>query len=568
LLGYILTSLIVTWPIITHLRGWVPGFGDWGQNMWALWWTRHALLNLAQTPFFTNYLFYPEGVTLLFHPLDVSDGLLALPLYGILGGDVTYNLMILLSFVLGGWGAYLLALYLTQHRGASFVAGLVFVLSPYHFLRIDLGHLNLSTLQWIPFYVLFLLKFIQQGSKRSAGLAILFLAFGALNSWYYVIYCGLLTLAILFWPNSPQKSRAMSWPQSGVLRLGRIALILTITIIILSPLLLPMFQLLGTTTLVGEHNPVRHSVDLFSFWVPGPPSTWAAWFENVWISYAAQNREPGASAYLGYTVLGLSIISLISRRWQRQALWWLALALGFTLLALGPQLQIDGQIFDIPLPYQWLTNLIPAFAVTGIPGRFVVMTSLALAMLTAYGLATLTRWLQQGNPTAQTVSRWLWLVAASLIILEYLAIPVRLTSTNLDNFYDTMAADTDTMAADTEPYAVLDVKWDANFLMHAQTVHGKPLVGGWLARLPQSQATYLNQSSLDKAFLYLLLGSEGPTLTDPAAIRPAIRSALAERNVRYIIDHDNVAGPWLEQLVGWPVVYIGDEVVVYGDKGQ
>jgi hypothetical protein len=104
--------------------------------------------------------------------------------------------------------------------------------------------------------------------------------------------------------------------------------------------------------------------------------------------------------------------------------------------------------------------------------------------------------------------------------------------------------------------------------MHAQTVHGKPLVGGWLARLPQSQAAYLNQGSLDRAFLYLLLGTEGTTLTDPATIRPAIRTALAERNVRYIIDHDNVAGPWLEQFVGWPVVYRGDGVVVYGDEGQ
>jgi hypothetical protein len=155
LLGYILISLMATWPLVTHLQGWVPGYGDWGQNMWALWWTRQAILSLAQSPFFTTYLFYPEGVTLLFHPLDVSDGLLVMPLYGLLGGDMSYNLIVLLSFGLGGWGTYLLALYLTGHRAASFLAGLVFALSPYHFLRIHIGHLNLATLQWIPFYVFF-----------------------------------------------------------------------------------------------------------------------------------------------------------------------------------------------------------------------------------------------------------------------------------------------------------------------------------------------------------------------------------------------------------------------------
>ena len=122
------------------------------------------------------------------------------------------------------------------------------------------------------------------------------------------------------------------------------------------------------------------------------------------------------------------------------------------------------------------------------------------------------------------------------------------------------------MAQDEENYAVLDIKWDANFLMHAQTVHGKPIVGGWLARLPEEQADYLNQDGLDQAFLYLLLGPEGLTLTDPAAISAGVQAALAEREVRYIIDHGSGAGPFLEQLVGWPVVYEAEGVVVYGDN--
>ena len=574
-IGYLLAGLVATWPLVTRLHGWVPGLGDWGQNMWALWWTRQSLLSLAQSPFFANYLFYPEGATLLFHPLDVSDGLLGIPLYGVFGGDVTYNLLVLLSFVFGGWGTYLLAFYLTGHRGASFVAGLVFALSPYHFLRLQLGHLNLSTLQWIPFYVLFLLKFVRQGSRRSGLLAVFFLVLMALNSWYYVLYCGLLSLVIIFWPNGEQSGRAATKlqvsPQTEkkssssavasqfLVRLGRIVLVLLATIIVLSPLLIPMFRLLSTTVLVGEHNPVRHSVDLLSYWVPGPPSTWADWFEDVWISYAAHNREPGTSAYPGYIVLGLSLVGVLGRRWRRQAVWWWVVALGFALLAMGPQLQIDGQILDVQLPYRLLSNIIPAFSIAGIPGRFVVMTSLALAMLSAYGLVTLATWLSRRNSaSAGTVSLWLSVVVGLLIGLEYLAIPVQLTRTEVDDFYQLMAAD-------AEFYSVIDVKWDANFLMHAQTVHSKPLVGGWLARLPAEQAAYLNQGGIDTAFLALLLGAEWQVLADdPAALQAALQSALFERQVRYIIDHDNAAGPWLEQIVGWPVVYETGEVVVYG----
>ena len=569
LIGYSLISIIATWPLITHLRGWVPGFGDWGQNLWALWWTRQALLVEGQQPFFTNYLFYPEGVTLLFHPLDVSDGLLALPLYGLFGGDVTYNLMILLSFVLGGYGAYLLALYLTHHRAAAFIAGLIFTLSPYHFLRVDLGHLNLSTLQWIPFYILFLLKFVERSDKRAAVLAVFFLVFTALNSWYYVVYCGLFSLAVVFWPGrkplavSGQRSAvsgqqlAVNYVSTFIGRGVRIAAVLVMAIILLLPLLLPMFRLLGSTTLIGAHNPLRHSADLLSFFVPGPPSTWAGWFEDIWIAYAAQNREPGASAYLGYSVLALSLMGLLDKRWRPQSWWWLAVAVGFSVLALGPQLQIDGQLLGISLPYHWLATLIPVFAITGIPGRFVVMTSLALAVLAAYGVINLSRigdQLSAGNRSSFFILHSSFFI---LILLEFLSIPLRLTSTDLNPFYHTLAAD-------QNKYAIIDIKWDANFLMHAQTLHNKPLIGGWLARLPQDQAAYLDETSLDKAFVRLLLGEEGAALTDPAVIQSAIQTALAEREVRYIIDHNNAAGPWLKEAFGWSVVFEDDEIAVYG----
>ena len=503
IVAYILVSLAATWPLMTRLQGWVPGFGDWGQNMWALWWTREALLGLRQSPFFTPYLFHPTGVTLLFHPLDVTDGLLTLPFYGIFGGDVSYNFIVLLSFVLSGLGVYYLALDLGQQRGAAFVAGLVFTLSPYHFLRLELGHLNLASMQWIPFYLLFLFKFTRGGQLRFAFLAVLFMVLNALCSWYYVIACGLVSLAALTWDfkSLSEKSAEVapgeasladtppglgSHAQPAIFRVGfkgsimwprlilRAALVLVLTVLALSPLLGPMFQLLNRTEWVGEHNPLRHSVDLLSFWVPGPPSTWATRFEDVWISYATQNREPGASAYLGYSVLGLSLVGLGGRQ-RKEAWWWLSVGLGFAILDLGPQLQVDGQIFETKLPYYYLDTFVPGFSISGIPGRFVVMTSLATVVLTGYGLSELAR----RFPRRATLFS---LGAALVVSLEFLAAPVAGSATELPQFYAAMAAD-------DQGYAVIDLKWDANYLLHAQTVHGKPLVGGgWPAcqRIKQS----------------------------------------------------------------------------------
>jgi hypothetical protein len=249
-------------------------------------------------------------------------------------------------------------------------------------------------------------------------------------------------------------------------------------------------------------------------------------------------------------------------------LWWLVVALGFTLLALGPQLQIDGQILGVSLPYGWLATILPMLSITGIPGRFVVMTSLALSVLAAFGLATIADWLLSkrrqwpaDRPRKRVAGVWISLAVGLLLVLEYLAVPLRLSSTELDEFYHLAAAE-------TEDYSILDIKWDANFLMHAQTVHGKPLVGGWLARLPEVQAAYLDQGGLDRSFLFLLLGPKGTSLSDQAALRSAVRNALAERKVKYIIDHNRTAGPWLEQLVGWSVIYEGDDIVVFEEDGK
>lgn len=559
--AYLLIAIAATWPLITHLQGYVPGTGDWGQNMWALWWTRQALLVEGVSPFFTTRLFHPEGVTLLFHPLDVADGLLTLPLYALVGGDVSYNLTVLLAFTLSGHTCYLLALHLTRHRLASFIAGLIFMLSPYHFLRLDIGHLNLVTLQWIPLFVLFVMRASSPSGPslftplplggvwrglpsslkrvRLSGLAALLLVFIALHSWYYVIDCGLLAVALLIFAPTKNRSR---WP---------ILLTLTLAVLGLLPLLLPMLQHLSSTVFVGEHDPLRHSVDLLSFWIPGPQSSWGAWFEPTWIAYAAHDREPGASAYFGYTVLALTLLSLWGRPLRRQAIWWAAVGLGFTLLALGPQLQFNGQISEHDLPYALLQQ-VPIFSIAGIPGRFIVMTSLALAMMAALGLC---QWPMLGQHRSRVS------VIALLILIEYAALPIRLTATTLPDVYHDLASD-------PAAYALLDTKWDANYLLHAQTVHGKPLVGGWLARLPESQAAYLNQDSLDHVFLHLLLGEAATTshTSDPATLAAAVQTALNQRQVRYIIDHDRRATPFLQPLLGWPIAYEDETLVVYENR--
>jgi hypothetical protein len=108
LLGYLALTLSLTFPLVRQFTSAIPGdsFDGW-QNYWNLWWLRSALLDAHTHPFFTPMLFHPTGVSLLFHTLNPFNGLVALPVQVAWGLLPAYNFIVLLSFTVGGMGAYL-----------------------------------------------------------------------------------------------------------------------------------------------------------------------------------------------------------------------------------------------------------------------------------------------------------------------------------------------------------------------------------------------------------------------------------------------------------------------------
>lgn len=111
LLLYSLLSLALTFPLVTQFASHVPGDGiDDPALAWNLWWIKHSLINQQLNPFQSGWMFYPIGINLAFYTLTVLNGLLSVPLQVALGLVPASNLVLLSSFVLSGYGAYLLAL--------------------------------------------------------------------------------------------------------------------------------------------------------------------------------------------------------------------------------------------------------------------------------------------------------------------------------------------------------------------------------------------------------------------------------------------------------------------------
>ena len=83
--------------------------GDGLQNLWNLWWFREALVHLHQSPWFTQVIHFPYGTTLVAHTFNPFNGLLAVILRPLFSLPTTYNLIVLFSFVMTGWGGLILS---------------------------------------------------------------------------------------------------------------------------------------------------------------------------------------------------------------------------------------------------------------------------------------------------------------------------------------------------------------------------------------------------------------------------------------------------------------------------
>jgi hypothetical protein len=467
-----LLTLVTTYPLATHLTTSIPGDGfDGWQNYWNFWWVKTALLDLHQSPYFTHYLYYPAGVSLLFQTLNIFNSLLTLPLQLTLGLTVSYNFVVLFSFVVGGYGAYLLAMEVLGSRVgladhlAAFLAGVVFTFAPFHFAHL-LGHLQVISLEWLPFYVLCLIRSLSSERLRVVPhivLPVVFLVFTALCDWYYVLYLLIFTLAYLGY-------RLWRRRRPGPLLL-KTGLVVVTAGLILSPLLAPIVaEALRDSAHVSSpfDTTVRLSADLLAFVTPNE-------FHPVWggaaatLSRAFTSSQSERIVFAGYIPLALGAYAVWAAR--KRALFWMLCGLLFAVLALGPYLHVGGRELAIPLPYLWLYRLFPLLSIARSVSRFDVMVMLSLAVLASIGLRAAVRTLPPARAT---------LVAAAsiaLVCVEFFPAPYPLSEVEIPGFYDDLALD-------QRQYAVLELpmNWDRPSHLLYQTVHHKPLVAGYVTR--------------------------------------------------------------------------------------
>ncbi|HEY0069407.1 MAG TPA: hypothetical protein VGE04_05505, partial [Chloroflexia bacterium] len=463
--GFMVLTVALTWPIAARLFSEVPGGGDAWQHIWNLWWVKQALLVEHTNPYHTDLLYYPEGVSLYFHTLVLTAGLIGIPLQ-LLGFNLiaTYNLVLLSTFVLAGYGMYLLCFYLTRHVWASFVGGIVFAFSPYHFAHL-FGHMNLASLQWLPFYVLALLKAFEPGpvwkwrqparadenrlavvpetshARRRVVWCVAagaLLALNAYTDWLYLIFLVLFTGLYAGWKLLvPTERRGLGlgmgirpWAEAAT----RLAIVGVVFLVLSAPIFFP--TLAEATRGYAQQPPLEvlvYSSDLTSAITPSElhPVWGAAIKEQVDHTgpYLPIKNPSERVVFLGFSVLVLAALGLWLGRRSRHIWFWGFAALATWLLSLGPLLQYMGKttftLFEVtvPLPYLLLYKL-PLLSIMRTPARLTALTMLALGVLVAFALATLLgrRYLERGRIFSFRNAVW-GLLLPAIIVFEFLATP-------------------------------------------------------------------------------------------------------------------------------------------------
>jgi hypothetical protein len=388
---YGVITVVMTWPLTPNLTRDIPG--DLGDPVLVCWLIAHAadhwlaLLSGdfgAAIRFWHAGFFHPEPLVTVYSEHFVAHALQILPVWVLTKNIILcYNLLFLASFVIGGTGMYLLARELTGSARGAFVAGLMFMFTPYRFAT--MSHLQALSSQWMPFALFGLRRYFVTGRRLplagGAGAVLL----QNLSSGYYLIYfvpfVGLYALVEVALRRLYRQWQV--WRDLAVA--GAVTLALTL------PFALPYAMLQRR---IGYRRPLAeieaYSADLLA-WLTADAHM------NVWGWLQAFPRNEGF-LFPGSVIAILAVVGVIvvwrgseDRHMRATASFAAAGCLLAIWMAIGPAPTMGGKPLPVPALYGFFYDYVPGFDVSRVPARFTTILVLFLAVAAAYGAAWLDR---------------------------------------------------------------------------------------------------------------------------------------------------------------------------------
>ncbi len=505
-------AVVFTWPLARLSTSQIPGgANDIWQCYWNFWWWRTALFEQASNPLWTDLLFHPHGVSLVLHTHSFFNQVVALPVNALLGPAAALNFATLLTFVLAGIAAHQLAFEVTKSRGAAYVAGFIFAFFPHH-LEQSLEHLNLASIQFLPWVALYALRMARDNSRRDAIAFGTCFALNALACWHYGVFT--LFIVPILWIAEWIRADDTAASVRHLFRQGLVALIPFVLF------MLPIAWVMISEASEAENyvkDPMNKGVDLVHLFVPSDHNPLLGALTHDFYAASRTYLSVGSQAYVGALTLVLAGLAWARRRTASATVTWSLIALVGIVLAAGAQPVIAGNTFDIPLPHMQFKH-IPLLSALRVANRFVVIAMLGLAVLAALGFAAIASGRRFAAP-----------LCVAILAIEFLWLPYPMQQVEFSPLIERVGSEAEG--------AILDIPFTDHSLsvlnLAYQTVHGRPIAGGYVSVPPHGDAALGNDN--------VLWHLSGPTPRVPARIDVGYLRSLGFSDVVLHLDRTREA---------------------------
>jgi len=528
LITYAAVILAYFLPVMHRLASdYIGDGGDNWQFAWNAWWTGTSLC-AGRNPFYCDMQFAPTGVPLVLHTLAPIPSLAVYLLSLALPTALAYNLVVITLYPLAGLTAFALARRCTGHTLAAFVGGLAFMLCPFLVSK-SLGHFNLQAAALLPLFVLTLLNGLdlpRPTRRQRAAITAVFLLI-LFSNVHTLIFAANIT--VWLWLYRGLKSRNLRNQSRQFWRLLRPVAAISI--------LWATFVLYYMIAYDLDPRPYRNPVfspEPLNYILPLHGNSW-------WHNIARPEGQLGEvlsgielAVYLGWLVFPLAIVGTIVGRKSHPWLTPIA-AISITALALsiGVKLQWHREIvtlFGHPIYMPMgLYRRIPILGSIGQAGRYLVITYMGMAV----GIAALLAWIAaRRGRTAGTIAA---LFVGIAICLDY-------------GFRPLMIAPPKCPIPPGDG-RVMDPRIGNPRSIYWQTFHGRPLVGGYIARVPGWIID--DYRNLEGIGIFFRNQPERAESIDAVAIR----AGLDARHIEYITVATNSENARVLARVGLPVIH-------------
>jgi hypothetical protein len=356
--------------------------------------------------------------------------------------------------------------------------------------------------------------------------------------------------------------------------LGRFVLMGALFAVSITPVLLNMLPDLraeGDFFTSGGGFADIFSADLAGYLVPTMLHPLLGGIVKGWSATAAEAGrqfavDKGQHVYVGYLALALALAGAWRSRSRAGASLWIASAVVFFLLTLGPNLRLAGLDTGVPLPFRIMEQL-PFFKGNRYPSRYSVMLLMSLAPLVATGAHMVLK--KVGDTKPDGSSRPVGFAAVTgalllaLMLFEHLSAPLPSSDLRIPALYERVAGEPGDFALLELPLgwrngARVAGKQDVIIMMQLwnQTSHGKRLLGGNTSRNPEYKFQYFSEQPTLARLIALTNAADVPQhdrlraalsempITDDD--RKLAREWAAFTKIRYVMAHRDKMPPETE----------------------